>query len=266
MLIKAPTRMLLKSVPTITRVLGARSAKTPAPRRLDQSGGAISLWVVLMVPVAAFAAVVAMAGPQRMAAESSLEEAADDLATLAVTLRDGRNNPAGEIEGFLPDCPAPFLINPSPEKIKERDQQLAVCELLLGGDAGSGGYLHRDLGYLGIDTNSWEGFYSHSLVPRSNSPLPDEHRHYGDSLDDRLDSCFISDRLETRNAVYVALAADWENGGWATAQAWPNGVRLGTETVARLNQKRLPWTPERCESTDLSPPPPSDPPRTVFSD
>ncbi len=257
MLIKAPTRMLLKSVPTITRVLRARGAKTPAPRRLDQSGGAISLWVVLMVPVAAFAAVVAMAGPQRMAAESSLEEAADDLATLAVTLRDGRNIPEGKIEGFLPDC---RFDGPQDTKLQE------VCKLLLGNDADSEGYLHRDLGYLGIDTNSWEGFYSDSLVPRSSSPLPDEHRHYGDSLVDRLDSCLISDDLETRNAVYVALAADWENGGWAAAQAWPNGVRLGTETVARLNQKRLPWTPDHCESEDLSPPPPSDSPRTVFSD
>lgn len=258
MLIKTPTRMLLKSVPTITRVLGARSAKTPAPRRLDQSGGAISLWVVLMVPVAAFAAVVAMAGPQRMAAESSLEEAADDLATLAVTLRDGRNDPAGEIEGFLPDC---RFDDPQDTKLQE------VCELLLGGDADSGGYLHRDLGYLGIDTNSWEGFYSDSLVPPHHPSSAGKHKFYGDSPIYRLlDSCPISDDLETRNAVYVALAADWENGGWAAAQAWPNGVRLGTETVARLNQKRLPWTPERCESTDLSPPPPSDPPRTVFSD
>ena len=268
MLIKAPTRMLLKSVPTITRVFGPRSDGTPAPRRLDQSGGAISLWVVLMVPVAAFAAVAAMAGPQRMAAESSLEEAADDVAAFAVTLRDGRDESVGEITGFLPDCPD-LLLPPTPTA-KEQDQQEKlqdVCELLLGDEAGSGGYLHRDLGYLGIDTNSWEGFYSDSLVPRSDSPVPEEHWHYGDHLDPRNESCPISDELETRNAVYVALAADWQSGGWAAAQAWPNGVHLGTETVARLNQERLPWTPEEdCDSTELSQPLNSDTRRTVFSD
>ena len=221
-----------------------------------------------MVPVAAFAAVVAMAGPQRMAAESSLEEAADDLATLAVTLRDGRNNPAGEIEGFLPDC------RPSDSRNTGLQE---VCDLLLGGDTGSGGYLHRDLGYLGIDTNSWEGFYSDSLVPPHNPLLAGEHKFYDDSLSNRRDSCLISDELETRNAVYVALAADWENGGWAAAQTWPNGVRLGAETVARLNQKKLPWTPkdpEVCTSDDLSlplesedlPPLLKDARRTVFSD
>ena len=73
-------------------------------RRRDQTGGAISLWVVLMTPVAAFAAVVAMAGPQRLAAESSIDETAGDLAAFSVVLRDGRGEPTGELEGFLPDC------------------------------------------------------------------------------------------------------------------------------------------------------------------
>lgn len=243
----------------------------PSPsRRLDQSGGAISLWVVLMVPVAAFAAVVAMAGPQRMAAESSLQEAAHDLGTMAVVLRDGTNVPEGEIEGFLPIC-ADDVDNPDLK---------AVCELLLGDETGGGGYLHRDLGHLGIDTIFWDGFYSASLVPRDISPTPapgDPNRYYGDSLQSRNVSCLVSENLETRNAVYVALAADWESGGWAAAQAWPNGVRLGTEVVARLNQKKLPWTPapgdppspgvpRPCDPTKLSPRLVSGHPRTVFSD
>ena len=37
-----------------------------------------------MTPVAAFAAVVAMAGPQRLAAESSIDETAGDLAAFSV--------------------------------------------------------------------------------------------------------------------------------------------------------------------------------------
>ena len=248
----------------------------PAPtsallrRRRDQRGGAISLWVVLMVPVAAFAAVVAMAGPQRMAAESSMEEAAGDLATLAVILRDGRTDrdplqtqpdqQTGEIEGFLPDCPkipdwsSLSQIPPGWDQARYQQQQgdlEAVCNLLLGDDTtGAEGYLHHDLGYLGINTSSWEGFYSDSVVP---------------------DACEISETRQTKDAVYVALAGDWEDGGWAAAQAWPDGVRLGDEVVARLNlRKSKDLTTLKDCSTDhqldpeegLNP----NPPRTVFSD
>ena len=239
----------------------------PAPtsallrRRRDQRGGAISLWVVLMVPVAAFAAVVAMAGPQRMAAESSMEEAAGDLATLAVILRDGRtdpNNPLvsqqeGAIEGFLPDCPQIAIpvsqVDPKYADYEaQRDGLEAVCNLLLGDDATPGsveGYLRRDLGYLGINTNSWEGFYSDSIVPGG---------------------CKISDTRQTKDAVYVALAGDWEDGGWAAAQAWPDGVRLGDELVARLNLRNSDTTLTGCVADQLIPPPSNDPPRTVISD
>ena len=75
------------------------------PRR-DESGGAISLWVVLMAPVSAFAAVVAMAGPQRLAAESSVQDAADDLAVFAVAWRYGHDMSTGELPAFPPDCAA----------------------------------------------------------------------------------------------------------------------------------------------------------------
>ena len=244
--------------------MGRPAPSTPAPRlRRDQRGGAISLWVVLMVPVAAFAAVVAMAGPQRMAAESSMEDAAGDLATLAVALRDGRNdstNPLvnqqeGAIEGFLPDCPRlsnpPNPLPPGWDQAKWNAQQDGleeVCNLLLGDDAALGtaeGYLRRDLGYLGINTSSWEGFYSDSVVPGG---------------------CKISDTRQTKDAVYVALAADWEDGSWAAAQAWPDGVRLGDELVARLNLKNNDPTLTTCIAAQLTPPPNTDPPRTVFSD
>lgn len=88
-----------------------RRGSAPARGR-DQCGGAISLWVVLMVPVSAFAAVVAMAGPQRVAAESSMQDAADDLAMLAVAWRDGQGPeadvgaPAGPLHAFPPECAA----------------------------------------------------------------------------------------------------------------------------------------------------------------
>ncbi|WP_419847687.1 hypothetical protein [Candidatus Poriferisocius sp.] len=241
-------------------------------RRRDQLGGAISLWVVLMVPVAAFAAVVAMAGPQRMAAESSMNEAADDLATLAVALRDGRGNPKEEIKGFLPACPRDPGLGPdlNPTEQEELQKELeAVCNLLLGDDANEvEGYLHRDLGYLGINTDSWEGFYTNSIFEDRVSNDPDTPE------DESIPKpCFFADDLLTRDAVYVALAADWEDAGWAAAQAWPNGVRMGEELVARLNQRGSITGRDRCVPDRLNPPPqdPGDPnytppPRTAFSD
>ena len=64
----------------------------------------MSLWVVLMVPVSAFAAVVAMAGPQRLAAESTMQEATDDLAAFAAAWRDGHDMDRGELPAFPPEC------------------------------------------------------------------------------------------------------------------------------------------------------------------
>ena len=241
----------------------APSTQAGGRRRRGQQGGAISLWVVLMVPVAAFAAVVAMAGPQRMAAESSMEEAAADLATLAVTLRDGRadstnsqrNQKEGAIEGFLPDCPQiqiPATVLPgTPEYTQYQTQQAElqnVCGLLLGDGSGTGeAYLRRDLGNLGINTSSWEGFYSDSIL--------------------KTEACKLTtdpNSAETRQAIYVALAADWEDGGWAAAQAWPGGVRFGDELVARLNQEHSDSTTTSCDPDDFTPPPKSEPPRTAF--
>ena len=204
-----------------------------------------------MTPVAAFAAVVAMAGPQRLAAESSIDETAGDLAAFSVVLRDGRDKPAGELEGFLPDCdelPVDSSII-EPEKIDrqqtQREQLQAACWMLLGdSDTGTGAaYWVRDLGYLGIEANSWEGFYSDKVIPD-----PD---------------CVISGNLKTRNAVYAALAADWQDAGWAAAQVWPDGVRMGSEQVARLNQATVSDL-NPCGG-EFDPPPAENPARTVFT-
>ena len=62
------------------------------------------MWVLLMVPVAAFAAVVAMAGPRRLAAESSMQEAAGDLAALAVAFRDYEGSGQGPLPVLPPWC------------------------------------------------------------------------------------------------------------------------------------------------------------------
>ncbi len=72
-------------------------------QRREERGGAVSLWVVLMCPLSAFAAVVAIAGPQRLTAESSLQDAADDTAVFAVGWRDGTNSERA-LPVFPPDC------------------------------------------------------------------------------------------------------------------------------------------------------------------
>ena len=71
---------------------------------------------------------------------------------------------------------------------------------------------------------------------------------------------------QTRDAVYVAVAGDWEDGGWAAAQAWPDGVRVGSEVVARLNQDGGNVPEDPCEDDFESLPFDDDPARTVFSD
>ena len=93
-------------VGAIWRRARARARARARPRQGDERGGAISLWVVLMVPVSAFAAVVAMAGPQRLAAESTMQDAADDLAMFTVAWREGHNTPTGQLRAFPPECSA----------------------------------------------------------------------------------------------------------------------------------------------------------------
>ena len=277
----------------------ARNRARAATHRGDERGGAISLWVVLMVPVSAFAAVVAMAGPQRLAAESSMQDAADDLADFAVAWRDGHDTPTGELRAFPPDCAArneqqdtdlamlegdiakldpsdpdfatqlaeqdgllndqlmlfgmePPLVPPVDEvELKERFDLLVVwlneweaaCTFLSNA-------LVRDLGYLGVDMGSLRGFYSDSLTE---SPLTGsctdmlyetEAACTGasaiwilDPVSQYLVPCRTSEQTVVRDAVHVALAADWQDAGWAAAQVWPDGLPMAVESIGRLSQR-----------------------------
>ncbi|WP_423917472.1 hypothetical protein [Candidatus Poriferisodalis sp.] len=234
--------------------------------RRDERGGAVSLWVVLMVPVSAFAALVAMAGPQRVAAESSVQDAAEDLAMLAVAWRDGQGAnavvgaPQGPLYAFPPECdndgqPTPFdtsietaqvqiggyqarIVNWTPrdpltvpqleterdleqdrhdQLVDRRDERRgdwkAACELVRES-------VLRDLGYLGVNAGSLQGFYSDSLTisPVTNKP-----------------PCRASPGTMVEDAVHVALAADWQHAGWAAAQVWPEGTRVAAESIGRLS-------------------------------
>ena len=249
--------------------LRGRPRRAGRARRGDEAGGAVSLWVVLMVPVSAFAAVVAMAGPQRMAAESSMDEAADDLAAMAVAWRDGQNTGEGALPAFPPECSNhgqqtrfdsdievlageieqiqldiddlppgdPQIAVLEQEKqaknaeqsdlVGQRDAVLEewrqACEVLFE-------WIVRDLGGLGVDINSLEGFYGDSLTAApSLSPPPA-------NPDQMALPCKISERVEVRDAVHVALAADWAHAGWAAAQVWPDGTRVAAESIGRMRR------------------------------
>ena len=224
----------------------------------------MSLWLVLMVPVSAFAAVVAMAGPQRLAAESSMDEAAEDLATLAVAWRDGQNadpdRHEGPLHAFPPECSTedqPTHLDADVEQARiakeAADEEVAAVPFgqqvpqALRDEQSEADALHseltgrrdelreewqvacvlvfesiwRDLGNLGVDMNSLRGFYSDSLVAvEGDEWLP----------------CKISERVVVDGAVHVALAADWQHAGWAAAQVWPDGTRMGAESIGRLRR------------------------------
>ena len=192
-----------------------------------ESGGAASLWVVLMVPIAAFAASVAMAGPQRLAAESSMKETADDLATLAVAWRDGQQAPQGEVSGFPLDCAPSDQDLADLAYLASLDDTAAVVALQARVDDFEASCrefhdaLVRDLGRLGVDMGSLRGSYSDALTTATaGGKVP----------------CIWSPTLEVREAVHVALAADWKDAGWAAAQVWPDGVRLGSESIGRITR------------------------------
>lgn len=174
--------------------------------RSDQRGGAVSLWVLLMVPVAVFAAIVAMATPQRLRAESSIDGTATDLAKLAVALRHSEQTSQGPLRGFPPEC-------------ADADPYVSSrCEMLLAA-------LSTDLEAAGIDFGSLRGYYSDSLTTSTlmgTEALP----------------CGIGDSAAFRSVVldaaHVAVVADWGQVGWAAAQVWPRGLRMGAESVGRL--------------------------------
>ena len=234
---------------------GPRRRRGPRRHR-DECGGAVSLWVVLMAPVSAFAAVVAMAGPQRMAAESSMDEAADDLAQLAVAWRDGHHIDDGSLPAFPPECEASTAwlaaladldAEYNEQDVIVQDPDTPTADRVIAEAARDEAdddrmterarqnrwtdacaemfeWMVRDLGNLGVDVNSLRGFYSGSLTAAFVTPgvtaLP----------------CKVSERVEVRDAVHVALSADWQDGGWAAAQVWPDGTRLGAESVGRLRR------------------------------
>lgn len=193
-------------------------ARPPAgsPRRSDETGGAVTLLVMLMVPVCVLAAVVAAAVPRRIAAQASADSAAGNLASLAVGWRDAQGRDHGRIGWFPPDCsPAS---NRAASQIPEAlgaDLQDA-CKTLARS-------LLADLGARGFDEAAIAGFYSSAYTTQG-------HAH-ASSL-----PCRAGGRAVIADAAHVALAADWGAGDWATAQVWPGGITIRSESVGRIAQ------------------------------
>lgn len=260
------------------------------PRRRDERGGAVSLWVVLMVPVSAFAAVVAMAGPQRLAAESSVQEATDDLAVFAVAWRDGQQTQQGLLPAFPPDCVARTpvqetefaalqgliaLLSPTDPNlaalITQYDTRLdlllmqfwlplpavppvTIDELRDKRDDFHGSLdaweraceslaeaVVRDLGYLGMDVGSLRGFYSDSLETSGLAAAA------GTEVPCWTSQPPAGQAMVVRDAVHVALAARWQDAGWAAAQVWPDGLPMAAESVGRLSQRDPVPPADQCD-------------------
>ena len=252
--------------------------------------------MVLMVPVSAFAAVVAMAGPQRLAAESSMQEAADDLAMFTVAWRDGAQDPDGPLAAFPPECVARTpeqqdemntlngkiaaldpddgnfdgdlqMLDMEMEALRERFpqqpswgagdgtkeellQRFNEFEELLGKWHEMCEYLFeallRDLGNLGVDMGSLRGSYSDSLKESGICSISG-HRDETACTDAggtwfKLPCLVAVGRSEPKadvvvsDAAHVALAADWQDAGWAAAQVWPDGLPMAAESIGRLSQ------------------------------
>ena len=291
----------------------ARNRARTATHRSDERGGAISLWVVLMTPVSAFAAVVAMAGPQRLAAESSVQDAADDLAMFAVAWRDGHDMSTGELPAFPPECaarseqentdlampwraPSPRWIRPLPTTswISRRNNACSTISAWSSAhgtpavparqtadpaDLAASKVELKAVRRLGVAAGRVNGCLRalfravarpgvpgrrHGLAARLLQRLPHRVGHDGELLryaahdsgrvhvgalrgfwtpDRRFAEvpCRTSeestDAVVVRDAVHVALAANWQDAGWAAAQVWPDGLPMAAESIGRMSQR-----------------------------
>ena len=134
-----------------------------------------------------------------------MDEAAADMAKLAVAWRHGEQTARGPLEGFPPECASgdPYVSG--------------RCEILFEALAGN-------LGSLGIDLRSLRGYYSDALSASQATAgeLP----------------CGIGNPTAFRSVVldaaHVVVVADWREAGWSVAQVWPRGLQVGAESVGRL--------------------------------
>lgn len=195
--------------------MNACAQSAPRTRRsLDETGGAVTLLVVLMVPVVVLAAVVAAAAPRRLAAESAVDAAADNLASLAVVWRDAQARAHADLGWFFPDCAPSRAETPDDELAALESELRPACEALTES-------LLAGLSARGFDGNTLTGFYSSAYTAATNS-----HGDHPVSL-----PCHAGGRTLVTDAVHLGLAADWATADWAASQVWPRGLRIAAETV-----------------------------------
>ena len=224
------------------------------------------MWLLLMVPIAAFAAVVALAGPRRVAAESSMEEMAEDLAVFAVAARNNGGDSAGPLPVFPPNChtyweaqvqaqkdkiessTSRIATETDPARIEKLKSQRAAAEEELARledpyiidyyeQWGApcelmAAFIADDLESLGFDADSLRGFYTDALSVQE--------------LGQMALPCKVSPRVVVSDAVHVALTADWNGAGWAVAQVWPDGTIVGAEAIGRLTKLAPSQGAEEC--------------------
>ena len=189
-------------------------------RSLDRTGGAVTLLVMLMVPVCVLAAVAAAAVPRRLAAEAAVDAAADNLASLAVAWRDTQARDHASVGWFFPDCAPSQGDTPDVEFAALEAELRPACEALTES-------LLAGLSARGFDGATVTGFYTSAYTASAPATEPDgDHRA---SL-----PCHRGGRTVVTDAVHLGLAADWATTDWAASQVWPRGLRISAETVGTI--------------------------------
>lgn len=201
--------------------MSARAARPARPRgSRGEAGGAVTLMVMLMVPVCVLAAVVAAAAPRRLAAEAAAEAAADSLASLAVAWRGAQGSDHGPVSRFFPDCAAPSGKTPADGSAALDLELQRACEALTES-------VLAGLSARGVDGTTVEGFYSSAYTASAHTTA--ENGEHTISL-----PCHAGGRAIIADAVHLGLAADWATTDWAAGQVWPQGLRLGAESVGTI--------------------------------
>ena len=158
------------------------------PRR-DSRGASLTLWTVILAPVAALTASAAYALPRYFAAADAAQETAAGIAFVAHIQREAQ--PAGRLAG-LPPC---------------GDISDAACGEMWD-------RFVADLGSRGVDTRSVRGLYSdaaHTLPARGGTVPCAAPRGLGLASD----------------AVAVTVVVDYAAESWAEANIWGGPIAVG---------------------------------------
>lgn len=198
--------------------------------RRGEAGGAVTLCVVLLVPVSMLAVIAAAAVPQRLAAQTALHDAAYDIAAVASSRGVARDPVAGLT--LDPVCGA----GQGTLSVPEVETLTAVCAVV------------RSLGTAGFETETLRGFYTNTLQADVHTPGA-ATTAVSDSAVHLWHLCEAGAATVNAEVVYASVAGDWTQAGWAAAQVWPDGQRLAAEALALRDPAAVSQGPNggRCE-------------------